>query len=135
MSSALTPSLTVRDAAAAASFYARAFGATETERSKTPTGQFVITMAIGGEEFLVVDENPAAFNLSPATLGGTTVRLSLAVVDADATMREAVAAGGREIFPVNDQYYGVRQGRVADPEGHHWLIGSPLPVKSPVRDG
>ena len=132
MANAMTPSLTVRDAPGAAAFYARAFGATETDRSRTPTGQFVITMAIGGEEFLVVDENPAAFNLSPATLGGTTVRLSLVVADPDATMREAVAAGGREIFPVNDQPYGMRQGRVADPEGHHWLIGRPLPAESPV---
>ena len=26
----------------------------------------------------------------------------------------------------NDQPYGMRRGRVADPAGHHWLIGKPL---------
>jgi PhnB protein len=27
---------------------------------------------------------------------------------------------------VADQPYGLRQGRVVDPFGHHWLIGRPL---------
>ena len=30
------------------------------------------------------------------------------------------------LFPIADQPYGMRQGRVADPYGHHWLIGKPL---------
>jgi uncharacterized glyoxalase superfamily protein PhnB len=30
------------------------------------------------------------------------------------------------VFPIADQPYGMRQGRIADPEGHHWLIGKPL---------
>jgi uncharacterized glyoxalase superfamily protein PhnB len=30
------------------------------------------------------------------------------------------------MFPVADQPYGLRQGRVVDPFGHHWLIGRPL---------
>lgn len=83
-------------------------------------------MALGDERFFVVDENPEAHNLSPEALGGTTVRISLVVADADATTGQAVAAGAREIFPVADQPYGLRQGRVQDPYGHHWLIGSPL---------
>jgi uncharacterized glyoxalase superfamily protein PhnB len=27
---------------------------------------------------------------------------------------------------VSDQPYGMRQGRIADPAGHHWLIGKRL---------
>ena len=38
----------------------------------------------------------------------------------------AVAAGAREMFAVADQPYGLRQGRVVDPFGHHWLIAHPL---------
>jgi PhnB protein len=30
------------------------------------------------------------------------------------------------MFPVADQPYGWRQGRVVDPFGHHWLVGRPL---------
>ena len=122
----LTPFLTVKDARRIVEFYKKAFGATEISRQSTPTGQFIIEMSIEGDRFYAVDENPAAFNVSPVTLGGTTVRMSLIVGDPDAVAARAVAAGARVIFPVADQLYGMRQGRVADPEGHHWLIGKPL---------
>lgn len=120
------PMLTVKDAASAADFYRQAFGAEEISRAAAPTGQLVIELAVQGHRFFAVDENPSAFNVSPGSLGGTTVRLSLIVDDPDALAAQFVAAGGRLIFPVGDQPYGMRQGRVADPEGHHWLLGRPL---------
>jgi PhnB protein len=118
--------LTVRNAAEAVEFYKRAFGATEVSRLVSPTGQIVAQMAIDAQAFFVVDENTDAFNNSPASLGGTTVRISLIVDDPDAATRRALAAGATVVFPVGDQSYGLRQGRVADPYGHHWLIGKPL---------
>lgn len=118
--------LTVRDAARALDFYGRAFGAMEVSRLTSPTGQVVAEISIDGERFFVVDENPAAFNLSPESLHGTSVRISLIVDDPDAVACRALAAGAIEIFPVADQPYGMRQGRVGDPFGHHWLIGRPL---------
>jgi PhnB protein len=126
MALSLTPMLTVRDAASAISFYERAFGATERERLTTPTGQIVAEMDIDGDPFFVVDENPEAFNISPQALGGTTVRISLIVEDPDASAARAIEAGATEVFAVGDQPYGMRQGRVADPYGHHWLLGRPL---------
>jgi len=54
------------------------------------------------------------------------VRINLIVDDPDATAAQAVGAGAGEIFPVADQPHGFRQGRFADPDGHHWLIGKPL---------
>jgi PhnB protein len=123
--SSLTPMLTVKSAVAAIDFYRRAFGAVERERLTAPTGHVVAELAIDGLPFFVVDENPEAFNLSPASLAGTTVRMNLIVDDPDATAAQALAAGASEIFPVADQPYGLRQGRIADPDGHHWLIGKP----------
>jgi PhnB protein len=122
--SSLTPMLTVKDANAAIHFYRDAFGATEEARFVAPTGQVVAELAIDGLRFYVVDENPEAFNVSPTSLSGTTVRVNLVVDDPDATTAKALRAGAVEVFPVADQPYGMRQGRVADPEGHHWLIGS-----------
>jgi PhnB protein len=122
----LTPMLTVRDAPAAIEFYKKAFGADEVSRQKTPTGQTVAEMSIAGEPFFVVDENPQAFNLSPEALHGTTVRMSLIVDDPDSATERALAAGATVVFPIGDQPYGMRQGRVQDPYGHHWLIGKPL---------
>jgi PhnB protein len=118
--------LTVKDAVAAIEFYRAAFGAVEQARFTAPTGHVVAEMAIDGLRFFVVDENPEAFNLSPTSLDGTTVRINLIVDEPDATAAQAVGAGAREIFPVADQPYGFRQGRLADPDGHHWLVGKPL---------
>ena len=118
--------LTVKDAVAAIGFYRAAFGAVEKQRFAAPNGNVVAELAIDGFEFFVVDENPDAFNVSPTTVGGTTVRISLIVDDADAVTAQALGVGATEVFPVGDQPYGLRQGRVADPDGHHWLIGTPL---------
>jgi len=124
--SSLTPMLTVKDAGAAIAFYRNAFGAVEESRLTAPTGQVVAELAIDGLPFFVVDENPAALNLSPSSLDGTTVRMNLIVDDPDAVAARAVGAGASEIFAVADQPYGLRQGRISDPDGHHWLIGKPL---------
>lgn len=127
MGTTLTPMLTVRGAAKAIEFYQRAFGAREVGPPvRSPTGQIVAQLAVDGQHFFVVDENPAAFNVSPETLNGTTVRLNLVVDDPDAVAARAVAAGATVVFPIADQPYGMRQGRLADPFGHHWLIGRPL---------
>ncbi len=124
--SSLTPMLTVANTAEAAAFYRRAFDAREVSRLVAPTGHAVVEMAINGLPFFLVDEDREAFNVSPRSLGGTTVRIDLMVDDPDAVADRAIEAGGREIFPVTDQPYGLRQGRVADPDGHHWLLGRPL---------
>jgi PhnB protein len=84
-------------------------------------------MAIDGARFRVADEAPDSSNLSPKTLGGTSVRINLFVADPDAFAACAVANGAIQIAPIADQLYGLRQGRFADPYGHHWLIGRALP--------
>jgi PhnB protein len=123
---AFHPMLTVKGAAAAAEFYAKAFAARVGHTHTAPSGQQVIQLFIDGHEFYAVDENPQGFNLSPPTLNGTSVRLSLIVDDPDAVAARAIEAGAKELFPVADQPYGMRQGRVVDPFGHHWVIGKPL---------
>lgn len=122
----ITPMLTVKNAAQAIEFYARAFGAKEVSRLTTPSGQIIAELTIDGQVFGVVDENPKAFNVSPQSLGGTSVRISLVADDPDAVTEQALRAGATEVFPIADQSYGMRQGRVQDPFGHHWLIGKLL---------
>ena len=122
----LTPVLTVRGAAAAAEFFVRAFGADEVHRNTYPDGRAVVELALGGARFRVADEAPEAASLSPEALGGTSVRLNLLVADPDAFVARAVSEGATLFAPVADQSYGLRQGRIADPFGHHWLIGRPL---------
>jgi PhnB protein len=117
----LYPFLAVRDADEAVRFYAEAFGATVRERFEAP-GAVVAVLEIDGMPFGVATEAPQLGTPSPETAGATTVRVSLHVDDPDAAAARAIAAGATEMFPVADQPYGLRQGRVVDPFGHHWLI-------------
>ncbi|HJU82100.1 MAG TPA: VOC family protein [Acidimicrobiia bacterium] len=121
------PFLAVRDVEAAVAFYTQGFGAVEEgDRVRTPDGPQVAILSIAGHRFGVATEAPDLGTPSPETLGATTVRISLDVDDPDAVVAQAIAAGGREMFAVADQPYGMRQGRVVDPFGHHWLIGRRL---------
>jgi PhnB protein len=129
-SAAITPVLTVRDAESAVAFYAHAFGAREIYRNTYPDGRIVVELGVGPARFRVADEAPEASNLSPQSLRGTTVRINLLVSDPDRVFRQAVANGAVEVAAVADQDYGLRQGRLADPFGHHWLIGRPLPGRA-----
>jgi PhnB protein len=118
---AVTAVLTIRGAAKAVAFYERAFGAEEIYRNTYPDGRIVAELAVGEARFRVADEAPEAGNLSPEALGGTSVRLNLLVADPDGVAAVAIANGAIEVAPVADQSYGLRQGRLADPFGHHWL--------------
>ena len=123
----LYPFLAVRDVARAVEWYAEAFGAVEIgERLEAPNGGVVAEIAIDGCRVGIATEAPKLGTPSPESAGSTTVRLSLSVADPDAVAARAVAAGGSLMFPVADQPYGLRQGRVVDPFGHHWLIGRRL---------
>jgi PhnB protein len=46
--------------------------------------------------------------------------------DPDALFQRALAAGAKTVWPVENQSYGWRVGRVVDPFGHHWEIGKRL---------
>lgn len=123
----LYPFLAVREVAAAVDFYIGAFGAVEEgERLVAPDGRQVAILRIAGRHVGVATEAPEFGTPSPETIGATTVRISLEVEDPDAVWAQALAAGATEMFALADQPYGMRQGRVVDPYGHHWLIGKRL---------
>jgi PhnB protein len=121
----VAPLLAVRKGKKAIEFYKGAFSATELYRTVSEDGAVVARLAIGESEFWVADESPNNLNFSPASLGGSTVRMVLIVDDPDAVFGRAVSAGCNALFPVVDQPYGWRIGRLIDPFGHHWEIGRP----------
>lgn len=127
----ITPMLSVRKGAQAIEFYRRAFGAEDLFRVEGESGGVVVAqMAVEGAEFWLADESPKHLNFSPESLGGSTVRLTLMVADPDAAFARAIAAGATAVWPVEDQLYGWRVGRIVDPFGHHWEIGKPIDGKS-----
>lgn len=122
----IAPMLSVRNGARAIEFYRAAFGAEVLFRVDGESGAVVAELSIRGARFWVADESPEHFNFSPETLGGGSVRMVMVTGDPDAAFTRAVGAGARVVWPVEDQPYGWRVGRVADPFGHHWEIGKPL---------
>lgn len=123
---AIAPMLSVRNGVRAIEFYKAAFGAGELFRLDDESGAVVARLAVGGAEFWLADESPQHLNFSPESLGGGTVRMVMVVNDPDATFERAVRAGATVVWPVSDQPYGWRVGRIVDPFGHHWEIGKPL---------
>jgi len=126
MKTLLSPLLSVRRGASAIDFYMRALGAEELFRVADDNGAIVARMSVDGAEFWLADESPEHSNYSPESLGGGSVRMILIVGDPDAAFERAVAAGAAVVWPVADQPYGWRVGRVVDPFGHHCEIGKPL---------
>ena len=121
----LSPALTVSDASAAIDFYRRAFGAVEVMRLTDPAGRIAhAQVKIGEAPIMLAEETKEWGNRSPQTLGGTPVIIDLCVADVDAVVARAVAAGAKLVFPVADQFYGFRSGRISDPFGHVWIVST-----------
>lgn len=119
-----TPMLAIRDAARAIEFYKKAFGATEVMRLTEPSGKIAHAEIKIGQALIMLAEEHPDYNRSPQSLGGSSVILHLYVEDVDALACQAVAAGAKLVFPVKDQFYGDRSGRLADSFGHLWLIST-----------
>ncbi len=122
----VTPSLVVRDAAKAIDFYKKALGAQELVRMPSPDGKIMhAELKIGDSIIFLADEMPQPGSpKSPQTLGGTTGTIQLYVPNVDELFKQAIAAGGKETMPVDDQFWGDRWGSFVDPFGHSWGIGT-----------
>ncbi len=126
----IIPEIIVQGGVEALEFYKRAFGAEEVARHMAPDGKRLGhgELTIGGHQLFVCDEfdpSEGGSCRSPRSLGGTPVRITLAVEDADATVARAVAAGATVTFPVQDMYWGARYAKIVDPFGHEWGINQP----------
>src|SRR6202162_6145321 len=129
------PELIVRNGAAALDFYKSVFGAEEVDRMSQPaTGKLIHgELSLEGHKFFVCDEFPVSEGgtcKSPETLGGTGVRITILVDNADGTVARAVAAGARVSMPVQDMFWGGRYGKFVDPFGHEWGINEQVREQS-----
>ena len=121
----VTPYLSVKGGAAAVEFYTHVFGATERMRMPGPGDTIGHSeLELGQSLIMLADEAPDIGFLSPKTLGGTPVIVSVYVEDVDAVVERAVQAGATLLRPVEDQFYGDRSGQFEDPFGHRWSVAS-----------
>ena len=121
----VTPHIVCAGAAQAIEFYQKAFGATEEARLPGPDGKLMHAMIrINGSAVMLVDENPEWGMLGPKSLKGTPVTIHLYVEDANAFVARAEKAGAKVTMPVADMFWGDRYGKIEDPFGHHWSVGT-----------
>ena len=118
MGARVVPQLSVRRGPEAVEFYKAAFGAVEVFRFGDK--EVVAQLEVEGSPFWVAYESPEHGNYSPETVGGSTTRMLLQVDDPDPMVARAVAAGAREVHPVQDE--------------HGWRLGASGPVRSPLGD-
>ena len=120
----VTPYLVMKGAAEAIEYYKKAFGAIELFRMDHEGKIGHAEIKIGDSHIMLADEHAEMGHVGPQTLGGTPVSLMVYVEDVDKTYPQAIAAGGQELKPLQDQFYGDRSGTLKDPFGHVWTVGT-----------
>lgn len=121
----ITPHIVVRDAARAVEWYKAALGAEERSRIPVPGGKLMsVELRLGDSAVMIADEFPEMGVLSPLSIGGTAVVLHISTEDADTLWQRAVDAGAEVLHPLQDAFWGDRQGQLADPFGHRWGIAT-----------
>ena len=130
----VVPYLAVRNAARAIEFYQKVFGATEAYRLTDPAGKIGhAEIQIGESRMMLSDESPDFGALSPETIGGSPVKFHISVANVDEMVQRALDAGAILVRPVTDQFYGERNGMVADPFGYSWFISTTIKEVSPAE--
>jgi lactoylglutathione lyase len=71
---------------------------------------------------LFVDDLDASIRFYEGALG---FRLARREADYDAALQAVVSAGHQVVEPPRDQSWGLRDFRVADPDGYYWRITHP----------
>jgi PhnB protein len=130
----VTPYLIVKDAARAIEYYKKVFGATETVRMNGPGGKIGhAELKIGNSHIMLADENPSMGpgHTSTTTVGASPVSIYVYLPDVDAVVKRATTDGAKILKPVQDQFYGDRNGFIQDPFGHLWGIATHVEDVSP----
>jgi PhnB protein len=117
-----SPRLAFKNVAKAIEFYKRALGARETFRFEEGGHIPHAELEIGDSTIDVADEWPEGGRFSAEALGHSPVSFSIEVADVDAFFERAVQAGMKVIRPIQDQFYGHREGTLGDPFGYNWAV-------------
>lgn len=129
----ITPHIVVRGAARAAEWYKQALGAQERgQRIGVPGAKFIhIELWFGDSAVMVADEFPEMNIFSPQSVGGTSIVLMLTTQDVDTLWQRAIEAGAEVFHPLQDAFWGDRQGQIIDPFGHRWGLAQHIRDVSP----
>ncbi len=121
----VVPYLTYRDAPAALEFLCKAFGFEERFRLPMPDGRLGHA-EIGYQDnvLMLASAFPEMGLASPSELTGLHAQVLCYVDDVDAHFARAREAGATIEAEPQDQFYGDRNYRAVDPEGHRWIFAT-----------
>ncbi|HET9253225.1 MAG TPA: VOC family protein [Candidatus Eisenbacteria bacterium] len=126
----VTPSLIQRDCNKAIEFYKRALGAVEVMRMPGPDGKIMhAEIRIGNAVVMMNDEMMGM--KSAESLGSSPVTFYIYVEDCDQAYQKAIAAGGKEVMPPADMFWGDRMSQFTDPFGYRWSISTHVKDMTP----
>lgn len=113
----VTAHLLVEDGDRQIQFLKQAFDAVEVHLSRLPNGRIMHVEVKIGDSIVMIGEAGDTWKPMPAMI-------QLYVEDVDRTFQKAVAAGGKSVREVRDEFYGDRSGGVQDPNGNLWWIAT-----------
>ena len=118
-----TPMLVYKDCPAAIDFLCRAFGFEERSRLAMPDGRIGHAELAYREHLIALASVYEEMGLaSPMDLPAMHCQIQCRVDDVNAHFETAKAEGATILEPVADQFYGDRNYRAVDPEGHRWIF-------------
>ncbi len=120
----MSPMLAIQNAGEAIDFFKKAFGAEEMFRLQDPTGKIPHAQIRIGNVTIMLAAEATRYNKSPPTPAGTTLIMNIHVPRVDDVFAQAIEQGAKVIFPLSDQFYGDRCGRLQDPFGHQWIFST-----------
>ncbi len=125
----VVPHLNVDGASAAAAFYGHAFAAEELSRIPAPDGEKLMycLLHINNGMLILSDCFPEAGHaLQPSH----SYTMHLQVGDAAAWWQRAIDAGAEIVVPLAPTFWGDIYGKLKDPFGITWSLGSAAPANS-----
>jgi PhnB protein len=120
----VVPMLSYADAPAAIEFLCRAFGFTQRFRLDMPDGRVGHAELALHEGVVSLASEFEGFGTSPLRLDGHHAQLVVYVDDVDAHFARARQEGATIVAEPADQFYGDRNYRAVDPEGHRWIFAT-----------
>lgn len=117
----ITPYLLTKDAAKLLQFLKEAFDAVETEKLTKEDGSIMhAQVRIGDSQVMMGQTEDKAM----------PCMIYIYVPDADATYKQALAAGATSYMEPADQFYGDRAAAVNDVSGNQWWIATHMEAMS-----
>jgi PhnB protein len=103
------------------------------ERFTGPNGELIhAELRIGDSVVMLTDEaEDGAPAKSPQSLNGMVSAIMATYwTNVDAAWQRAVSAGAEVVYPLADQFYGERAGRLRDPFGQQWMLSQRIETVS-----